>query len=694
MIKGDTAQATANATFAKVSEVDISTDADTSYSSSPTNVLAASSSGQLTAVGVGTATLTVTYRGQTDNKSVVVSPLPPHPVLVHRYSFNDTAAGTVAKDSVGAADGTLVGGASLNNGSVELNGTDGYVDLPNGIISKLTNATFEAWVTWTGSAAWARIFDFGSNSAGEDKSGTGQTYLFLTQRNGANNTLRFAATKTSNGGERPILDGKAILPADVQKHIVVVYDVTEKISKLFLDGQLLRTGTVTIPLKDIKDVNNWLGRSNWPDPYFGGSINEFRIYEELLSDQQIAFNTAAGPDAITLDPGALQSVSIAVPPDGVVLGGLPAVAVVNATFQNIANANVTTFETATLQSSNPGVVTVSSNGTLEAISVGSATITGGFHGKTASATVKVVKPADGFPKAKLAHRYSFSEAAGARTVTDSVGTANGDLLGTGTLSGDGKLNFNGTDTYVDLPNGLISSLKNVTLEAWVTPGSSRTWERIFDIGTNNNGEDQQGTGTTYMFLTPRASSGLVRFAFTENSGGAELPVLKGTNALTRGKENHVVVTYNYASGAARLFVNGQRVAVGGVASLLAQLDDVNVWLGKSNYRDPYFTGTMNEFRIYDGVLLDAEVAANFANGPDVLPGTAPAPPPNLAVSFAGGTLTLSWPASANGFVLELTSALGSAASWTQVPTTPVRDNGNLKITIPNPQGTSFYRLKK
>jgi 3-hydroxybutyryl-CoA dehydrogenase len=41
---------------------------------------------------------------------------------------------------------------------------------------------------------WARIFDFGDNSNGEDQQGNGTTYLFLTARVGGNGVLRFAAT--------------------------------------------------------------------------------------------------------------------------------------------------------------------------------------------------------------------------------------------------------------------------------------------------------------------------------------------------------------------------------------------------------------------------------------------------------------------------------------------------------------------
>ncbi len=54
-----------------------------------------------------------------------------------------------------------------------------------------------------------------------------------------------------------------------------------------------------IQLENLNDVNNWLGRSNWTgDSNFDGLFNEFRIYDEALSADQIAANTAAGPDVI------------------------------------------------------------------------------------------------------------------------------------------------------------------------------------------------------------------------------------------------------------------------------------------------------------------------------------------------------------------------------------------------------------
>ena len=73
-------------------------------------------------------------------------------------------------------NGTVIGpaGAGLNpsataNALVLPGGTSDiapYVDLPNGMISALTNATFEGWYTVNSIQNWGRMFDFGSTTDG------------------------------------------------------------------------------------------------------------------------------------------------------------------------------------------------------------------------------------------------------------------------------------------------------------------------------------------------------------------------------------------------------------------------------------------------------------------------------------------------------------------------------------------------
>ena len=53
---------------------------------------------------------------------------------------------------------------------------------------------------------------------------------------------------------------------------------------------------------------------------------------------------------------------------------------------------------------------------------------------------------------------------------------------------------------------------------------------------------------------------------------------------------------------------------------LSSLDDVNNWLGRSNYKDAHLGGSIEEFRIYGAALSDAQVeaSAGFGANPEFL----------------------------------------------------------------------------
>ena len=71
--------------------------------------------------------------------------------------------------------------------------------------------------------------------------------------------------------------------------------------------------------------------------------------------------------------------------------------------------------------------------------------------------------------------------------------------------------------------------------------------------------------------------------------------------------------------------------------------------------------------------------------------------PLLSVTNAGPQIVVSWPAPADGWLLERTNVLNGAASpWPQVPP-PYQTNGSvISVTIPNspPTGSWFFRLHK
>ena len=121
--------------------------------------------------------------------------------------------------------------------------------------------------------------------------------------------MQFVRQNDAGGADR--LSGNQRWPIDGQEHhIALVYgsDPTpgaggEGLMELFFDGQFIASTTTDTTLADLDDVNNWLGRSNWSgDAMFDGLFNEFRIYDQALTNRQIFANFQAGPDRLNIDP--------------------------------------------------------------------------------------------------------------------------------------------------------------------------------------------------------------------------------------------------------------------------------------------------------------------------------------------------------------------------------------------------------
>ena len=91
----------------------------------------------------------------------------------------------------------------------------------------------------------------------------------------------------------------------------------------------------------------------------------------------------------------------------------------------------------------------------------------------------------------------------------------------------------------------------------------------------------------------------------------ELPEIG--RAVERGKEAAVVES---AKAASEVYapVSGEIVAVN---DELSQLDDVNCWIGRSQFSaDTGLSASIDEFRIYDVALTTEQVALSFASGPE------------------------------------------------------------------------------
>ena len=95
------------------------------------------------------------------------------------------------------------------------------------------------------------------------------------------------------------IDGTNALSAGVWYHVAVTLNGNTGI--LYVNGVALATSNnITLNPSSLGNTtNNWLGRSEFSNPYLSGAIDEFRIYSMALSPAEIAATDALGP-SVTL----------------------------------------------------------------------------------------------------------------------------------------------------------------------------------------------------------------------------------------------------------------------------------------------------------------------------------------------------------------------------------------------------------
>lgn len=229
-----------------------------------------------------------TSSGESANSTAAVAATA---IKLHTYLPFDETSGTSAADASGNGHtAVLTGGATFAAGktgnAVSLDGSTGYVSLPDSIVADIADFTIAAWVYWNGNAgkSWTRIFDFGA--------GTGR-YMFLTPKS-STGVMRFGIAVNGMHGERGI-NGNAALPTGQWAHVAVTLSAAT--ATLYLNGAVIGSASDVIftPWRLGPTAQNWIGRSQYTtDPYFSGLIDEFRIYGGAMpADQVVALYRGA-----------------------------------------------------------------------------------------------------------------------------------------------------------------------------------------------------------------------------------------------------------------------------------------------------------------------------------------------------------------------------------------------------------------
>lgn len=487
------------------------------------------------------------------------------------YKF-DAASGTTVVDSSGnGKDATLEGEASWIKGkhgnAANLDGADDYVNLPDGIVSSLTDFTISTWIKIGELRDWSRVFDFGSSSA----------WMFMTTVGGK---LRYQIYRSGTGDD--IVESTTLMDINRWYHIIVTQSGTT--CKLYIDGvQVAEKTNMRLNPSNCGVTNkNYIGKSRFSaDKNLPAQVDDLRIYNHALSAEEV--NTLAN-----LPPEIFSIEAVNVITTEGVKPELPDVVTAVYDDDSTAEVAVTWPEIESSQYADEGTFTVE----------------GAVYGTEIKAIANVTVVAD---QPDVIAWYKFDSQNGT-TISDMSGHGkDATLVGGASLAAgifDNAVKFDGVDGYVRLPEGILSSADEATISTWVKLDESRQFQRIFDFGGDGN-------YTTFMFLTPKAPDG-IRLRFAAN--GVDTRVLTGAgDELAVGEWKHIAIVISNNTGV--MYIDGVEVARNN--ALNHKPSDLGAtiynYIGKStlNPADPYLKGLIDDFKIYNRGLDQTEIAALY-----------------------------------------------------------------------------------
>ncbi|MBN2783911.1 MAG: Ig-like domain-containing protein, partial [Pontiellaceae bacterium] len=548
------------------------------------------------------------------NRRVVVEVVNvPEPAaqLIHRWNFSSMS------DLIGGADATIIGSAYLSGGQLRIPGGAARANCAsvnlNDTLSTNASLTVEGWFTMNALQNWSKVWMFGQPNGGAEP---GLGYLDFTPRAGAAGNVPSMSLDTgllstesnTRTGENP-----ALLTTGVEYHAAAVYDTDAGMMSLYLNGVLVDSASMhEANVTQIAATESFFGAAvHWGDPNLNGSINEMRIYNGAVIPFQLAVNAAAGPDDLVSNPGALTAIRLVVP--NAEMTSLSAQDVkVYADFSNVENVDITSAG-ATFTSGNSSIITVDDSGSIKAFAPGTTTLLASYGGMSDMVSLTVAE----IPTV-LAHRWSFDDG------TDSVGSANAELVGSASWSGGQLILPGGAErsnyASVNIRDTLTSTV-SLSVESWFTMNALQDWAKLWMFGTVAS--DAGDPLLAFVEFTPRTGDGGGFPSVSYNpstDGGVNTRSGDNPSAMVTGEQYYTVTTFDASGDVMSLYVNGVLVDSGSMGGgTIAQMasNPTDGYIGAAiHYNDPCLTGSVDEMRVWKGVLSASQIAFNALMGPD------------------------------------------------------------------------------
>ena len=204
------------------------------------------------------------------------------------FESTDVSGTTLTNRANSSYNATLYNGASLSTtvyklGSSSLSLTASssqYAQISN-FTSTINGLTFAFWYKSNGTGIYGRVFDFGNGSPNEN--------ILVTPNAGSNNLLCsyfYGSSGTSYSSSLSDINYND----NVWRHIVwtLTYATAGSATStwnVYVNGvNKSSVSTNAYPTTSVTRANSYIGRSGWAaDAYYNGNIDEFRIYNTVLS---------------------------------------------------------------------------------------------------------------------------------------------------------------------------------------------------------------------------------------------------------------------------------------------------------------------------------------------------------------------------------------------------------------------------
>lgn len=209
--------------------------------------------------------------------------------LILNYDMSQVEGSTV-KDQAGKFDGVWINPQhadwikSADAGAISFSGSKtnySYVEIPEGVLNGLTDVTVSALVNWKGASAAEWLYALGQSDT---------KYLYFTPKYNSDSTARFGIA--TNGWRNEVAAKSATLPSNDWKLVTTVLTGSTGTLTLYVDGAAVGSGSTNgFTLEQIRKTggaSGYIGKSFYSaDPYFGGMVADFRMYNRALTAQEV-----------------------------------------------------------------------------------------------------------------------------------------------------------------------------------------------------------------------------------------------------------------------------------------------------------------------------------------------------------------------------------------------------------------------